>query len=357
MPPEAVLMLGQLFMVGFVGTHPSDLAVKRVGDMLEAGTLGNVIFFQRNIQSPQQLKELTGYLQSRADKNPLGLRPLFAVDQEGGRVQRLKPENGFPQFPSAKIIGTWDDDQAIRQTYGDMADLLKRHGINMNLGPVIDLSLNEKTGVIGRLERAYSADVDRVVHCAEIFIEEHRKRGILTSVKHPPGHGSAKEDSHEGITDVSAVWQDIELDPFRRLLKSNHIDSVMMAHTFNEQFDTRYPASISQATVNGLMRQKEGYHGVILADDMHMKALANYFDFNESIRQAFLAREDILILSNMQDPTIHEHPQTVTTDLAALYQRLQQDSEVMTAVEQSFQRVNHWKRHAFDRDDEATTAF
>lgn len=340
---ETALMLGQLFMVGFVGTKASDPSVEQLGDMLEQGSLGNVIFFQRNIENPQQLKELTTYLHTRARKNPLGLCPLFAVDQEGGRVQRLKTANGFPQFPSAQTVGTWEDAQKIRQTYGEMADMLSNHGFNMNLGPVIDLALENETGVIGRLERAYSADVDRVVDCARIFHEEHEARHLLTAVKHPPGHGSAKVDTHEGFVDVSGVWQDKELDPFRALLRSGHVDSVMMAHTYNRQFDAAYPASISKSTIEGMIRKREGYNGVVITDDLHMNALSRFGDTTALVKQAFCATEDILILSNMQDPTITEHPGTVTTDLKALYKNLEQDKDVMEAVKQSFERVKTWK--------------
>lgn len=363
---ELTHMIGSLLMVGFLGQAPEDEGVREVSSLIQKGEVSNVILFRRNIKDSDQLQRLTHHLMASARGAPLPL--TIAVDQEGGRVQRLHPDLGFPKFPSAKVVATYDDAQ-IRETYGQMADLLKKHNINMNLGPVIDLNLREESGVIGKLERAYSADPAETAHIARLFVEEHRKRHIWSCVKHPPGHGSAEGDTHLGWTDVSTVWQPQELDPLRLMLETRHVDSVMMAHTFNRMFDLEYPASLSESTVNGLLREGRRFHhqerdldvegvsfdGVVVTDDLHMRAVSDRYGIVDAAKRALKATGDVLILSHMHHATINESDHVVGLEVEKIHKAFGEDETLEPFIRSSYARIRRMKTASWENADAASS--
>ena len=177
--------------------------------------IGGVILFDydvpsrspvRNIKSPSQVKDLTGALKE-ASPYPL----LIAVDQEGGKVSRLKENFGFPATVSQQSLGQRNDPAATRRAAEETAKTLAGCGFNINFSPVVDLNINPKNPVIGSLERSFSADPSIVIEHALEVIKAHHARGILTTLKHFPGHGSSKDDSHLGFVDVTETWDRSEL--------------------------------------------------------------------------------------------------------------------------------------------------
>jgi beta-N-acetylhexosaminidase len=187
-----------------------------------------------------------------------------------------------------------------------MAQVLKTHGVNLNIAPVVDLNTNPSNPIIGDLERSFSADPDVVTRHAMAFIEAHHDAGVLCSLKHFPGHGSSTADSHLGFVDVTDTWTDAELIPYRNLIDADRADTVMTAHVFNAKLDPDVPATLSKRVITGILRERLGFDGVIITDDMLMGAIANYYDFARSLEAAIDAGADILAIANnsIYDPDI-----------------------------------------------------
>jgi len=296
--------IANMFIVGFYGTTASSHS-KVIKDICVRG-LGGVLLFDRhptrhskakNISSPAQLKRLTAALRGSCAHTP-----LIAVDQEGGKVQRLRVKDGFyGRYPKASTLGASTMDVAKR-SYTSMAKELHRVGINFNLAPVADMAVNKRNRVIYRLGRSYGSRADRVAMFDKIFINAMHSQRILTSLKHFPGHGSSLGDTHRGFVDVSRTWRKKELSPFKKVIDSGKADSIMIAHVFNRTIDSRYPASLSAKTIRGLLRGKLGYQGVVISDDLQMYAISKHYTLKETIRLAINAGVDILLFGNQLDP-------------------------------------------------------
>lgn len=294
------IKIGQMLMVGFRGTVVGTESPIARG--LRALHLGGVVLFDfdverkqygRNIVSPAQLVELTAALRGHAT-----LPLLIAVDQEGGTVRRLKEGRGFPPTLSHARLGTLDNADTTTYYSEIMARSLAVTGINTNFAPVLDLNVNPKNPVIGEIGRSFSADAAVVERHAELMIRAHRGHGVFTAVKHFPGHGSSRHDSHEGFVDVSDTWSEAELAPFAALIRKGLCDMVMTAHIFNRHLDARLPATLSKATIDGLLRGRLGFDGVVVTDDMMMKAISDHYGLETAIESAVGAGADILLFAN-----------------------------------------------------------
>jgi beta-N-acetylhexosaminidase len=292
--------IGQMLMLGFRGQAVDD--PHPFAQDLEAGRVGAVVLFDydvqtssygRNIETPLQLQALTANLQRRAT-SPL----LIAVDQEGGQVCRLKAEQGFPALASARELGRADDPVATHQAAQATALNLAAAGINLNLAPTVDLDINPDNPVIGAKQRSYSADPDRVVAHAAAFIRAHHAHSVACTLKHFPGHGSSRHDSHLDLVDVSRTWSEQELLPYRHLIDAGLADAVMTAHVFNEHLDPDFPATLSSPTIDGLLRRRLGYDGVVISDDLQMGAIARHYGLETALHRAIEAGVDMLALAN-----------------------------------------------------------
>ena len=295
--------IGQMFMVGFHGTtaNPDSKICKDI----KKYNLGAVILFDynpvdkskpKNIATKNQLKKLTAQLQSCSSDGKL----LIAVDQEGGKVQRLKSKYGFyGKFPKASDVARMDQSK-IKSTYEEMSAELKSVGINYDLAPVVDLDINQKNHVIHGLGRSFGKSPETVAAYASTFINAMHSNGVLTSIKHFPGHGSSEGDTHKGYVDVTNLWNKVELEPYR-LLKDK-ADTVMVAHVFNNNLDTKYPASLAFKTITKLLRWELGYLGVVITDDLQMGAISKKYGLEKTLELAINAGNDILLIGNQLDP-------------------------------------------------------
>jgi len=293
--------IGSMLMVGFLGTSaPKNSQIcKDIRDYNLAG----VILFDvnpvnhsqpKNIATKKQVAKLTEELQACSKDGKL----LISVDQEGGKVQRLKSKYGFyGKFPKAKDVSKMSD-VSVRTHYNKMGAELSSVGINYNLAPDVDLAINKKNHVIYKLGRSYGANPKTVVKYSSIFMDAMHNNGVLTSLKHFPGHGSSLGDTHKGFVDVTKLWKKVELEPYRMLAHSAVIDTVMVAHVFNKNLDEKYPASLSAKTVNGLLRQEFGFDGVVITDDLQMGAIQHKYGLKNTLKLAINAGDDILLFGN-----------------------------------------------------------
>ncbi len=339
--PSLDFKIGQMLLAGFRGF---DLQANPIVDDLRARHLGGVVLFdydvpsqkyERNIQSPQQLAALTQALQKNASA-----RLLISIDQEGGKVARLKERYGFPPSVSQQELGTLNDIEKTRQAAATTAQTLAAHGVNLNLAPVVDLNINPNNPVIGKVERSFSADSDIVTNHARIVIDAHHRAGVLTTMKHFPGHGSSQDDSHKGFVDVSQTWSRTELEPFAKIIAAGQADAIMTAHVFNANLDSTYPATLSQKILTGILREQLRFDGVVISDDMQMRAIADHYGLETALELALNAGIDMIALAN----NLTEYDAGLAARAFGVIQQLVQNGKVSAErIDQAYQRIARLK--------------
>jgi beta-N-acetylhexosaminidase len=344
------LPLGQLLLVGFAGSeigegHPilQDIRERHLGGVILFNYGPNRKHPADNIVSPGQLRRLTTRLQKASGDTPL----LIAVDQEGGRISRLKKDCGFPATMSFADLGNKNDLALTRHQADIIAESLQRAGINLNLSPVVDLNVNPSNPVIGKLQRSFSADPDMVTAHARQVIRAHHERGILCCLKHFPGHGSSAADSHKGFVDVTATWSPKELRPFAALIEEGLADTVLTAHVFNARIDAELPATLSEKTVHGLLRQRLGFKGVVISDDLTMGAIADLYTLEEAVEKALNAGVDMLLVAD-------NRPDTTARMLAVMRNLIDSGRVSRQRIVQSLQRIDTFKRELHLRSKRKT---
>lgn len=294
------IKIGQMLMVGFRGFN-LDPAMQIVDD-IQNGRVGGVILFdydvplkkaERNIRDAAQVKKLTAQLQSHTK-----IALLIAVDQEGGKIARLKEKYGFPRSVSQQYLGRIDDEDTTRTRARETAKLFRSMWLNMNMAPVLDVNVNPDNPIIGKLERSFSSDPDVVTKHARWALEEFRDMRILTAAKHFPGHGSSRGDSHLGFVDVTETYRMEELDPYRMLIREKKLGCIMTAHVLNTHLDAEYPATLSKKVIRNLLRDSLGFDGVVISDDMGMKAITEQYGLEQAIVLAINAGVDLLVFGN-----------------------------------------------------------
>src|SRR5690349_13094301 len=206
------IKIGQMLLIGFPGPSVDPAVLEEV----RQGKIGSIILFEKNIP-PQNsfiaLKKITWTYQQAA---PVPL--LIGIDQEGGRVNRLKDKYGFPRSITARAMGQAKTLDSVRFYGESTASTLAGLGFNVNFAPVVDLASNPNNPIIAKHGRAFSANEDSVALFAKELIKAHRKYNVLTALKHFPGHGSSKDDTHLGIADVTNTWEQRELKPYQTLI-------------------------------------------------------------------------------------------------------------------------------------------
>lgn len=290
-------MVGQMIMVGFRGETLDAETEKILKDL----NVGGVLLFDydtptkkydRNIESPEQLMNLVNSLQNVSDT-----KLFIAVDAEGGLVNRLKPEYGFISVPSHQELGSGSIDNTKYHSER-LAEQLLGLGINVNFAPVVDVNINPDNPIIGGFGRSFSEDPEVVTAHANAFIEGQKKYNILPVIKHFPGHGSSKGDTHKGVVDVTDVYDPKELIPFTSLINSGSVDAVMSAHIVDRNVDQIYPASLSKNHIDLNLRKELGFDGLVFSDDIDMRAISEEFILDEIVELAINAGVDVIVSSN-----------------------------------------------------------
>ena len=305
MPEDSVLrrMAARMLMVGFTGNTIDDksVAAHYVRDLHVGGIVlfdidltGTKELGSRNVTSPAQLKALTGKLHSYTGGR---YNLLVALDQEGGRVCRLKTRYGFRPTVTAHYLGQVDNMDTTRRYAASIATELRDMGINLNLAPVVDIH-NPDCPPLGKFDRCFSTDVDVISRHALWTIEAHHDAGVRCAVKHFPGHGSAVDDSHYGLVDISKTWRPLELQPYEQLIAMGELDAVMTAHVYNSQIDPVYPSTLSYKTLTELLREQLGFDGVIITDDLYMEGIFDRYAIEDAVALAINAGADILLAGN-----------------------------------------------------------
>jgi len=286
--------IGQLLVVGFRGTT----ATPEIVDLIQNYHVGGIILFSRNVQDAQQVLELTHSLQMIAQtaghRSPL----LIAIDQENGMVQRLG--HGSTQFPGNMALGATGSEQMAYDVAQATGRELKALGINMNLAPVVDVNNNPANPVIG--VRSFGEDPHQVARLGAAAVKGYRAGGVIATLKHFPGHGDTAVDSHLALPTIPYTLErleEIELIPFRSGIEAG-ADSVMIAHISFPAITQQdvLPAIVSPAVVQGLLREKLGFEGVIISDCLEMKAIADTIGTERGAVMALQAGADLALVSH-----------------------------------------------------------
>jgi len=203
----------------------------------------------------------------------------------------------------------------------------------------VDMNVNPDNPVIGKVERSFSAEPRVVANQAAIIIEEHRKQGIISTLKHFPGHGSSKADSHKGFVDVSDTWKPDEIKPYADLIAKGNVDMIMTAHIFNARLDSSVPATLSKRIITGILRDSLKYQGVIISDDMQMGAITDHYGLETALEKCINAGVDIVCFGNnlQYDPDI-------ITKATSIIKRLVVEGKIpRTRIDESYKRITTLK--------------
>jgi len=335
--------IGQLLMVGFWGITPS----QEIIDLIQRHHVGNIILFSRNIRDTQQVLELTKNLQKIAKEAGQRYPLLIGIDQENGIVQRLgEATTILPGNMALGAIGSEEISYMVAQATGNE---LKALGINMNLAPVVDVNNNPANPVIG--VRSFGEDSQQVARLGAAMVKGYRAAGILSCIKHFPGHGDTAVDSHLALPVIPYTLQRLEaleLVPFRRGIEAG-AESVMIAHVafpaLAEQ--NTLPATLSPTIVQGLLREQLDFEGVILSDCMEMKAISDTFGTERAVVMALQAGIDLVLVS-------HEYI-CQRGSIEAIQAAVQLHKLTAQAIRQAAERVLRLKARYLSRDDIPTT--
>lgn len=325
--------IGQMLLMGFIGSSPETAGALRVAEHLSGRHIGGVLFLRHNVRS-REGAEGSAALFREADPGA-----WMAIDQEGGLVQRLSRDLGYTRIPRAsQIVEEYGLDGAER-LYTIGAGELRAAGFNMNLAPVADVH-EDGNAVIGRHGRAYGTDGEAISAYASRFIDAFNAHQVACVIKHFPGHGRSRGDSHDGFVDITATWSEAELDPFARLINSGHAKFIMGGHLTHQQLDpSGVPVTFSRPILTGILRDRMGYDGVIMTDDLDMGAIRSHYDQRSAVIRSIQAGNDVIMMSNSAAPNMDLPQQFVDWVMQAI-----EAGEIEEGwIEASYQRIGRAK--------------
>lgn len=307
--------IGSMLMVGVRGAQPGDARLERDLAVCEQARAGGVILFDvdlptrdqlvrqgfshdeavrratRNIITPEQTRRLIHCLHQR-----LGPDLTVAVDHESGVATRLSPAHGFPETLDAKSFSQLDE-SAKHEHARRLAKIAGDLGVDLNLAPCVDLDRGDPNHVISGRRRAFSSDPLVAARCARVVIGEHRRLGVMTCLKHFPGHGSAGADSHHELPELTnTALREEELNLYRAVIPTLDASTwVMTGHLLDRRADPALPASLSYAHTTESLRNELGFDGVVVTDSLDMRAVADRWTLEEMVAMAVNAGADVLL--------------------------------------------------------------
>lgn len=325
--------VGQLLMVGFLGT--TDVP-EGMTQLIRDYNLGGAIYFSRNVQSPDQLANLSMKLQTLAKESSTGLPLFISIDQEGGIVSRLP--GSATVFPGNMALGAVNDPEKVYEMAKVVATELKALGVNINLAPVLDINNNPQNPVIG--VRSYGENPAMVSELGSAYIRGLQDAGVLACGKHFPGHGDTDFDSHLALASVPHPKErlyEVELKPFRAAIATG-LASIMSAHVIFPAFEPEgMPGTLSKRVLTELLRNELGFDGLILTDCMEMKAIDDHYGSGEAAVRAVEAGVDQVLVSHTFEKQMESYQ--------ALLHAVETGRLSMERIDQSVARILKWKEY------------
>lgn len=328
-------MAGQMVMVGFAGDGAGDASVKAIAQEIRDGTLGGVMYLRTNIKSLTAVAAMNAEFRAASPDLP----PFIALDQEGGAVERLTSDVGFTEMPNAQTVAASETPAQAEAEYLKMAQGISGLGFTVNFAPVADLNINPKNEIIAKYGRSFGKSAATVIAYDEAFIDAHHAAGLLTALKHFPGHGSSTGDTHKGFVDISKTWSPSELEPYKALFAGGYSDFVMVGHLYHSGYGDedglKLPASLSANWIETVLRSQLGFKGVVISDDLEMGAIRDEFDLHDTVVRAVNAGVDVLLFSN----TAAYSPGLADKVRAILVAEANADLAFKAKVEASYARI------------------
>ncbi|MDQ0256647.1 beta-N-acetylhexosaminidase [Evansella vedderi] len=334
--------IGQMMVFGFKGDHPANIS-KEMEELIVNHHVGGIILFGRNIGTPEEILTLTTKLQKLAKESGHEKPLLICIDQENGVVRRLG--EGTTVFPGAMLLGATRNPENAYVTGVATGKELKALGINWNLAPIVDVNNNPENPVIG--VRSFGENPDMVAQFGKASMKGMQEAGIITALKHFPGHGDTNVDSHLALPTIKHSMErleEVELVPFRACIEEG-ADVVMTSHVYFPAIEERegVPATLSHGVITGLLREKLGYDGVITTDCMEMNAIADTVGTANGAVEAVKAGVDLVMISHM--------PNLQHDAIEAIVQAVEGGGLDEQRVHESAQRINKLKDRYLSWDD------
>lgn len=290
--------IGQMFIVtpevfsnGVNVTSGSQLN----SDKIEQYNIGGLVFFSKNIETPEQITLLTEYLKDMNEEYPM----FISIDEEGGQVARISNNSNFPdkRIEDMSVVGEAGDFQRAYEIGDTIGAYLNKYGFNLDFAPVCDVLLNNANMVVRK--RSFSSDANIVSQMSENVMFGLENNNILTAAKHFPGHGNTALDTHDGFATNNATLEEMkenELLPFENMIK-NSVDFMMVSHVIYPNLsEESVPATMNYDIVTGLLKNEMNYQGVIITDGMNMGAISNNYSVEQSTKKAIIAGIDIILM-------------------------------------------------------------
>jgi beta-N-acetylhexosaminidase len=319
--------IARMFCFGFDGHQPTS----ELRDLLQLG-VQHVILFARNVTDGQQVFELTAQIKRDAS-HPI----MICVDQEGGRVRRLR--DGFTPIPAMRALGQTGDEKLARRVGEVLGRELRSVNIDVDFAPCMDVDTNPANPVIAA--RSFGSDPSLVSRLGCAVIAGMQEQTVAACVKHFPGHGDTQIDSHLALPRVNHSMDrlnSVELPPFKAAIDAG-VASIMSAHVIVEPLDDHYPATLSAVVLEKIVRERLGFDGVIYTDDFEMKAIADHYGFEEAIIRGVLAGCDVILICHT--------PELQRKGIETLLAAVQSGKISRQRIEQSSRRIDQLIKNYF----------
>jgi beta-N-acetylhexosaminidase len=329
--------LGQMMIVGISGTVLTDAEKSFLVD----NNIGGVVLFGRNVESPEQVHRLCSEIQKLRFSMPSKTPFYIGIDMEGGRVARLKEP--FTQWPAQKILGVLNSPALAFYFSYYMGRELKAVGINLDFAPCVDVLTNSMNTVIG--DRSFSSDPEIVAKLSSAVVRGFVKAEVMSCAKHFPGHGNTIIDSHEALPLEDSTLESLlktELIPFKRAVRAR-VDMIMTSHILFKNIDPKWPATLSDIFIKKILRDECRYRGLVVSDDLGMKALTTNFKSEEIPVRAIEAGVDLLLYCN--------EPDAPAQALEALLRAIEKGKLSQTNIDLSYNKIIKHKNESLTQAD------
>lgn len=330
------IKIGQLFLLGFQNDYYDENIQKLIKDY----KVGNIILFARNVSDFNGTRNLNKKLSEEIEKET-GIYPFIAIDAEGGLVSRLGKVIG--EYPSHYMLGNINDESFAYKTGFSIGRDLYNLGINMNLAPVVDINSNPENPVIGT--RAFSNEKEVVTNMGRQFAKGLKDASVVPILKHFPGHGDTNVDSHVGLPIIDLDLEQLEereLVPFKEILEEDNI-GVMAAHVIMSKI-SQYPSSLSEEIINGILREKLGFNGLVVSDCFEMSAIMDNYKVEDSVPMAINAGVNMLDISHTIEYQIKA--------IEGLYKAVEEERVSVETIEKAYETIIYYKENIYNLIDD-----
>lgn len=287
-------MIAQMIIIGFDGTKEGDKWVDQVAKDIKREKIGGVFITDKNVQNNAQLKKLNDYLKAQAPKS---LPLIVAAEHEGGK-HFMDAKKGFSDVPSAYELAKTNDIAQSEALYQKLSDDLAKSGINVNFAPVLDLQPKSDAMDVSKLQRSYAVYEEIVTTYAMLFINAMYDAGMVPVVKYFPTSGANLWNNFSSEEDVTKSWRFEQLKPYYDLIAFGKMDAVLMSHVLHKEIDPTNPTLFSKLLIQGLLRDKMHFEGVVFADNLRTSSISSKIDFKQRVIRSIDAGADILVFTN-----------------------------------------------------------